>query len=121
MKIVRDENQHNDFEKNFVVVHCWRKKFNIQRLILICFELRTLFDLKIKNDKTLYLYSKEKQKIKSRKLNIFIFFEESIVNENLFLNTCNRIHNCQNDDFETIKKKRTLFRKRKFDVLIKSI
>jgi hypothetical protein len=60
MKIVRDESQHNDSEKNFVVVHCWRKEFDIQDLILICFELRTLFDLKIKNDKTsLFIFKKE--------------------------------------------------------------
>ncbi len=52
MKIVRDENQHNDFERDFVVVHCWNEEFDIQDLILICFELRTLFDLKIEDDKT---------------------------------------------------------------------
>jgi hypothetical protein len=64
MKIVRDENQHNDFEKDSVVVHCWREKFDIQDLILICFELRTLFDLKIENDKTLLFISKKKAKDK---------------------------------------------------------
>jgi hypothetical protein len=52
MKIVRNENQHNDFERDSVVVHCWREEFDIQDLILICFELRTLFDLKIEDDKT---------------------------------------------------------------------
>jgi hypothetical protein len=51
-----------------------------------------------------------------------ISFEELIVNENWFSSVCNRVHNCQNDDFETIKKKkRTLFRRRKFDVLIEFI
>jgi hypothetical protein len=60
MKIVRDENQHNDFERNSVVVHCWREEFDIQDLILICFEFRTLFDLKIKDDKTsLSIFKKE--------------------------------------------------------------
>ncbi len=60
MKIVRDENQHNDFEKDFVVVHCWKEKFDIQDLILICFDFETLFDLKIKNDKTsLSMFRKE--------------------------------------------------------------
>jgi hypothetical protein len=60
MKIVWNENQHNDSEKDFVVVHCWRKKFDIQDLILICFELRTLFDLKIKDDKTsLFIFKRE--------------------------------------------------------------
>jgi hypothetical protein len=60
MKIVRDENQHNDFERDFVVVHCWREKFDIQDLILICFEFRTLFDLKIKDDKTLlFIFKRE--------------------------------------------------------------
>jgi hypothetical protein len=64
MKIVRDENQHNDFERDFVVVHCWRKEFDIQDLILICFELRTFFDVKIKNDKTsLFIFKEERDKI----------------------------------------------------------
>jgi hypothetical protein len=44
MKIVRNENQHNDFERNSVVIHFLREEFDIQDLILICFELRTLFD-----------------------------------------------------------------------------
>jgi hypothetical protein len=30
MKIVRIENQHDDFEEDSVVVHCWREKFDIQ-------------------------------------------------------------------------------------------
>ncbi len=60
MKIVRDENQHSDSEKNLVVVHFSKEEFNIQDLILICFELRTLFDLKIENDKTsLSIFKKE--------------------------------------------------------------
>jgi hypothetical protein len=29
MKIVRIENQHDDFEKDFIVVHCWREEFDI--------------------------------------------------------------------------------------------
>jgi hypothetical protein len=41
----------------------------------------------------------------------YIFFEESTVNENRFLNTCNRVHNCQDDDFETIKEKKSIFSK----------
>jgi hypothetical protein len=64
MKIIRNENQHNDFEKNFVIVHCWKKEFDIQDLILICFELRTIFDLKIKDDKTLLFKSKKKARNK---------------------------------------------------------
>jgi hypothetical protein len=40
-----------------------------------------------------------------------IFFEESTVNESRFSSACNRIHNCQNDDFETIKKKKNIFSK----------
>jgi hypothetical protein len=60
MKIVRNKNQHNDFEKDSVIVHCWRKEFDIQDLILICFEFRTLFDLEIENDKTsLFIFKKE--------------------------------------------------------------
>jgi hypothetical protein len=86
--------------------------------------------------KRYYIYLNEKQKIifrmrniitfmlekkKSRMRNIVIslkeiklrnielllyFFEKSIVNESRFLNACNRIHNCQNDDSKTIKKKK---------------
>jgi hypothetical protein len=60
MKIVRNENQHCDYERDFVVVHRWREEFDIQDLILIDFELRTLFDLKIENDKTsLFISRKE--------------------------------------------------------------
>jgi hypothetical protein len=51
---------------------------------------------------------------------LLYFFEELIVNESRFLNICDRVHNCQNDDSETIQKK-ALFRKRKFDVLIEFI
>jgi hypothetical protein len=46
MKIVRDENQHSAFERDFIVVHCWREEFEIQEIMLIYFEFRTLFDLK---------------------------------------------------------------------------
>jgi hypothetical protein len=64
MKIVRNENQYNDFEKDFVVIHYWKKKLNIQDLILIYFEFRTLFDLKIKNDKTSLFIFKRKARNK---------------------------------------------------------
>jgi hypothetical protein len=62
---------------------------------------------RFKNKKRLkhYLYLKKKQKIISQILNTVIFFEESTANESRFSNTCNRIYKCQNDDFETIKKK----------------
>jgi hypothetical protein len=40
-----------------------------------------------------------------------ISFEKSIVNENRLLNACNQAHNCQNDDSETIKKKKSTFSK----------
>ncbi len=53
MKIVRDENQHSDSERDFIVVHCWREEFDIQDLILICFEFRTFFDLKNKETSTI--------------------------------------------------------------------
>ncbi len=108
---------------------------------MIYFELRTLFDLKIKNDKRYYLYLNEEQEIKSRMRNIITFileknkisnarycyifeknkiskcrdviisFEKSTVNENRLLNACNRAHNCQNDDFEIMKKKKNTFSK----------
>jgi 23S rRNA maturation-related 3'-5' exoribonuclease YhaM len=65
----------------------------------------------------LYLMKKNKT---SKCRDVVISFEKSTVNENRFLNACNRIHNCQNDDSETIKKK-ALFRRRKFDVLIEFI
>jgi hypothetical protein len=76
------------------------------------------------------------EKIKSRMRDIVIFlkemklrnvemllylFKKLIVNENRFLNACNQVHNCQNNNFKTIKKRKTFFRRRKFDVLIKFI
>jgi hypothetical protein len=112
MNIVWNENQHNDFEKDFVVIHCWKEEFDIQRLILICFEFRTFFDLKIKDDKTLLFIFKQKAKNKisnakhyyiyawrnkilnakycyifekdriSKCRDVIIFFEELTVNEN---------------------------------------
>ncbi len=53
MKIVWDENQHNDFERDSVVVHRWREEFDIQELILICFEFERFFDLKNKETSTI--------------------------------------------------------------------
>ncbi len=38
IKIVWNENQHNVFEKDFIIIH-WRKKFEIQKIMLIYFEL----------------------------------------------------------------------------------
>ncbi len=64
------------FERDSVIVHCWREEFDIQELILICFELRTLFFFRFKNKKSLYL--NEKQKIKSRMRNIITFMLEEI-------------------------------------------
>jgi hypothetical protein len=67
MKIVWNENQHNDFEKDFVVVHYWREEFDIQNLILICFEFRTFFDLKNKKTSTVkrcFRYLNKTMKIK---------------------------------------------------------
>jgi hypothetical protein len=42
---------------------------------------------------------------------LLYFLKKSIINENRFLNVDNRVHNCQNDDFETIKKKKNIFSK----------
>jgi hypothetical protein len=68
-----------------------------------------------------YLYLKKRDKI-SKCRDVIISFEKSIVNENWFSSACNRAHNCQNDDSETIKKKKkTFFWKHKFDVLIEFI
>jgi hypothetical protein len=50
MKIVRDENQHNALEEEYVV-H-WREEFEIQEVMLIYFELRTLFDLRNRETST---------------------------------------------------------------------
>jgi hypothetical protein len=91
--------------------------------------------------KRYYLYLNEKQKIKSWMRNIITFmleeiksrmrdivislkeiefrnvemllylFEKSTVNENRFLNACNRVHKCENNDSETIKKKKNTFSK----------
>ncbi len=55
-----------------------------------------------------YCYTFKKNKT-SKCQNVIISFEKSNVNENRFLNACNRVYNCQNDDFETIRKKRTFF------------
>ncbi len=53
MKIVRNENQHNVFERDFIVAHFWREEFEIQEIMLIYFEFRTLFDLKNKKTSTI--------------------------------------------------------------------
>jgi hypothetical protein len=75
-----------------------------------------------------YLYLKEKQKIKSRILDFttfmferdriskmsrccYIFWRNQLLTKVDFLNADNRIHNCQNNDFETIKKKKSIFSK----------
>ncbi len=52
---------------------------------------------------------------------LLYFLKKSIANESQFLSVDNRVYNCQNDDFETIKKRKTFFRNRKFDILIKFI
>jgi hypothetical protein len=41
----------------------------------------------------------------------YIFLKKSIANESRFLNAENQVHNCQNDDSETIKKKKSIFSK----------
>jgi hypothetical protein len=46
------------------------------------------------------------KEIKFRNVEMLLyFFEELIINENRLLNICNRAHNYQNGDSETIKKK----------------
>jgi hypothetical protein len=42
---------------------------------------------------------------------LLYFLKKSTVNENRLLNADNRTHNCQNDDSETIKKKKSTFSK----------
>jgi hypothetical protein len=67
MKIVWNENQHNDSERDSVVVHRWREEFDIQKLILICFEFRTFFDFKNKETSTIkrcFRYLNKTMKIK---------------------------------------------------------
>ncbi len=67
MKIVQIENQHDDFEEDSIVVHCWREEFDIQKLILICFELRTLFNLRNRETSTIkrcFRYLNKTMKIK---------------------------------------------------------
>jgi hypothetical protein len=52
------------------------------------------------------------KKIKLRNVEMLLYlFEESIINENRFLNACNEVHICQNDDFKTTKKKKNIFSK----------
>jgi hypothetical protein len=65
MKIVRDKNQHNAFEEEYIV-H-WRKEFEIQEIMLIYFELRTLFDFKNRATSTVkrcFRYLNKTMKIK---------------------------------------------------------
>ncbi len=49
---------------------------------------------------------------------LLYLLKKSTANESRFVNADNRAHNCQNDDSET-KKKKALFRRRKFDILIR--
>jgi hypothetical protein len=42
---------------------------------------------------------------------LLYFLKKLIVNESRLLNIDNRAHNCQNDDSETIKKKKNIFSK----------
>jgi hypothetical protein len=60
---------------------------------------------KVSKCEILLYFMKKNRTSKCR--DVIIFFEESTVNENRLLNACNRTHNCQNDDSETIKKKNT--------------
>jgi hypothetical protein len=48
MKIVRVENQHDDFKEDFVVVHCWKEKFDIEEQYWFVSNFQRFFDLKIK-------------------------------------------------------------------------
>ncbi len=99
-----------------------KKRIRYSKVNIDSFQISNAFPLKNKRRLTrCYLYLKEKQEIKCRILNTIISFEESIANESRLSSACNRVHNCQNDDSETIQRKRTLFRRRKFDVLIRSI
>ncbi len=52
------------------------------------------------------------KKIKLQNVEILLYlFEKSIVNENRFSNACNQAHNCENDDYKTIKNKKSIFSK----------
>jgi hypothetical protein len=52
------------------------------------------------------------KEIKFRNVEILLYlFEKSIVNENRFSNACNQAHNCENDDYKTIKNKKSIFSK----------
>jgi hypothetical protein len=42
---------------------------------------------------------------------LLYFLKKSTANESRFLSADYRIHNCQNDDSETIKKKKNIFSK----------
>jgi hypothetical protein len=143
INIVRIKNQHDDSEEDlssFIV----EEKNSIFKLI--CFELRTLF--RFQNRKSLYL--NEKQKIKSRMRDIITFMLEEIkfrmrdivifFKEIKFRNVKMLLYLLKNQlltkvDFQMLaieliivrmmilrqsKKRRTLLRRRKFDVLIES-
>ncbi len=62
---------------------------------------------KVSKCEILLYFMKKNRTSKCR--DVIIFFEKSIVNENRLSNACNRAHNCQNDDSETIKKKEDFF------------
>jgi hypothetical protein len=53
------------------------------------------------------IFMLERNKISKMSRCYYIFLKKLIVNESRFLNVNNRIHNCQSDDSETIKKKST--------------
>ncbi len=63
------------------------------------------------------------KEIELRNVEMLLYlFEESTVNENRLSSACYRAYNCQIHESETIQKnRRTLFRRRKFDVLIEFI
>jgi hypothetical protein len=43
MKIIRIENQHDDFEGDFVVVHCWKEKFEYSKANIDLFRISNAF------------------------------------------------------------------------------
>jgi Golgi nucleoside diphosphatase len=135
-----------------------KKKFDIQDLILICFEFRTLFDLKnrktstikrcfrylnktvrikfelrmllhlclrknmiSKNYRDVFIFLKREQNLEIYQ-DVIVFSEELIVNENWLQKVLAiKLIIVRMMILKQSKKRRAFFRRRKFDILIRSI
>jgi hypothetical protein len=66
-------------------------------------------EIKSRNYRDVFILFKEEHYLEIYQ-DVIVSSEKSIANESWFQkNACNRTHNCQNDDSETIKKKKKHF------------